>query len=104
MKEYRSWNSYPGLEGWQDGMSPHGDFLKYYINNVASANTRHPRNGAILIKENYGAKNDTKLGSITVMKNPKNMYLAGRVAKGMSMRCISCHSNADGGDFHFIND
>ena len=129
MKDYRSWKSYPGLDGWQDGMSPHGDFQKYYINNIAASNTTSPRDRSIIIKENYGAKDDTKLGSITVMKklygydpenkdwfwvkfdpkgnvmkNPKNMHLAGRVAKGMSKGCISCHSNADGGDYLFIND
>ena len=129
MKGYRSWNSYPGLEGWQDGMSPHGKFLKYYINTVAAADPSRPRDGSIIIKENYGAKDDAKLGAITVMrkiqgydsenkdwfwvkfdpkgnvmKNPKNMYLAGRVAKGMPKGCIACHSNADGDDFLFIND
>ncbi len=129
MKEYRSWKSYPGLEGWQDGMSPHGKFLKYYINNVAAADPSRPRDGSIIIKENYGAKDDAKLGAITVMKkiqgydpenadwfwvkfdpkggvmkNPKGMYLAGRVAKGMPKGCIACHSDADGNDFLFIND
>ena len=129
MKGYRSWKSYPGLEGWQDGMSPHGKVLKYYVNDAAAAHPGHPHDGAIIIKENYGARDDGTLGAITVMKkiqgydpenadwfwvkfdpkgnvmkNPKNMFLAGRVAKGMSKGCISCHSNADGNDFLFIND
>ena len=129
MKGYRSWKSYPGLEGWQDGMSPHGKVLKYYVNDAVTAHPGHPHDGAIIIKENYGARDDGSLGAITVMKkiqgydpenadwfwvkfdpkgnvmkNPKNMFLAGRVAKGMSKGCISCHSNADGDDFLFIND
>ena len=33
--------------------------------------------------------------------NPKGMMLAGRVAKGMPVGCISCHKAAPGGDFLF---
>jgi len=39
-----------------------------------------------------------------VMKNPKGMKLAGKVAKGKPVGCISCHSAAPGGDFMFIQD
>lgn len=37
----------------------------------------------------------------TVMKNPKDMALAGRVAKGMDQGCIACHGAAPGGDMVF---
>ena len=37
----------------------------------------------------------------TVMKNKKGMALAGRVAKGMPIGCISCHQSASGSDFVF---
>ena len=37
----------------------------------------------------------------SVMKNPKNMALAGRVAKGMPKGCIACHTAAPGGDMVF---
>ena len=40
----------------------------------------------------------------TVAKNDMDMALAGRVAKGMPMGCISCHVNAGGGDYLFLND
>jgi hypothetical protein len=40
----------------------------------------------------------------SVMKNPKGMQLAGRVAKGMPAGCISCHLSADGGDYLYFND
>jgi len=33
--------------------------------------------------------------------NPKDMKLAGRVAKGMNKGCIACHKAADGGDYVF---
>jgi len=39
-----------------------------------------------------------------LMKNPKGMALAGRVAKGSDKACIACHSNAPGGDFVYIHD
>ena len=39
-----------------------------------------------------------------VGKNDMDMALAGRVAKGMPMGCISCHVNAGGGDYLFLND
>jgi len=39
-----------------------------------------------------------------ILKNPKGMKLAGKVAKGMPVGCISCHSSAPGGDFLFIQD
>jgi hypothetical protein len=40
----------------------------------------------------------------TIMKNPKGMKLAGKVAKGMAKGCISCHAGASGNDFLFIQD
>lgn len=40
----------------------------------------------------------------SVDKNDMDMALAGRVAKGATMGCIACHSNAGGGDYLFVND
>ena len=37
----------------------------------------------------------------SIMKNPKKMSLAGRVAKGMPQGCIACHKAAPGGDMVF---
>ncbi len=39
-----------------------------------------------------------------VLKNPMDMKLAGRVAKGMPKGCIACHANAGGDDYLFSND
>lgn len=39
----------------------------------------------------------------SLLKNPKNMFLAGRVAKGSSKGCIACHKGAPGGDMVFNN-
>lgn len=40
----------------------------------------------------------------SIMKNPKGMKLAGKIAKGMPIGCIACHSAAPGGDYMFIQD
>jgi hypothetical protein len=39
-----------------------------------------------------------------LLKNPKGMALAGRVAKGKKGGCIACHSAAPGGDYVYIHD
>jgi hypothetical protein len=40
----------------------------------------------------------------SVLKNPKGMSLAGRVAKGTPQGCIACHTGAPGGDMVFNHD
>ncbi|WP_051203101.1 cytochrome P460 family protein [Sediminimonas qiaohouensis] len=37
-------------------------------------------------------------------KNPKDMRLAGRVAKGMDAGCIACHTAAPGDDYLYTTD
>jgi len=39
----------------------------------------------------------------SILKNPKGMKLAGRVAKGMPEGCIACHTAAPGGDMVYNN-
>lgn len=39
----------------------------------------------------------------TIMKNPKGMALAGRVAKGEPIGCIACHASASGNDLVFAH-
>jgi len=129
LANYESWSPYPGYEGWQPGNSPHGKVLRYYINDVAKRNSDRPGYGSIIVKENYSQERQDALVAVTVMqkikgydpengdwfwikygpngevlKNPKGMKLAGRVAKGANQGCIACHSNAGGGDFLFVND
>lgn len=40
----------------------------------------------------------------SLQKNPKDMKLAGRVAKGAPTGCIACHKVAPGGDFIYNHD
>ena len=120
---YRNWAPYPGTStAAYPGQSPHGAFLKLYLNRVAAGNPKALPYGSIIVTENFG-KDKTTLMAVTVMYraqgydhehhdwywvkyNPNgtvvtkgDMQLVGRV-KG----CIECHSGADGDDFSFAND
>ena len=65
----------------------------------------------VMFKREAGYDEDNKnwfwakyLPSGEIMKNPKKMALAGRVAKGKKGGCIACHSIAPGGDYVYIHD
>ena len=125
--KYRNWAPVPGKsDKMYEGQSPHGAFLKMYLNRTAAGSAAKLPTGSIVIKENYGP-NQKSLMAITAMYktkgyNPKagDWYwvkfnpdgtvankstdtgmqrLAGRVDG-----CISCHEGADGGDFAYFND
>lgn len=121
---YQSWAEYPGHEGIQPGGSPHGDFVRFYINDVAAGDPVGLPAGSIIIKENYADEAGTMLGAVTVMEriadyspdsqdwwwvkydpdgtvdvNPDGLALVGNVGG-----CVACHEGADGGDLVFVND
>ena len=122
------WSRWPGQnEEFIEGSSPHGAFLKIYINDTVKNNTEDPPVKSLIVKENYNK--DKELVAITPMyrvgndydpdhndwfwakylpdgsldKNPKGMSLAGRVAKGADQGCIACHTGA-GEDMLFTTD
>ena len=125
--DYKNWAPGPEQNGdFYAGQSPHGAFLKMYLNRTAIADPENLRHGSILIKENYGPDKKT-LMAITVMyrakgfdANSNDWYWVkynpdGRVATappekgGMKLAgsvngCIQCHRDAGGNDFAFIND
>lgn len=81
------------------------------IEQVTSDPAKHLKAVTVMYKREAGYDPDNKNwfwvkykpdGSLH--KNPKGVQLAGRVAKGMDMGCIACHSAADGGDYLFRND
>lgn len=108
---YTKWQMWPGKHGLYPGRSPHGAFLKLYVNDIAhkAAKAHRPMpDGAILVKENY-AKDKTTLLSITPMYktdryNPAagNWFWAKYGPDGKAMKagkvksCIECHKNATG--------
>ena len=125
--QYTNWAPSPGqTDGFQKGGSPHGAFVKMYLNRTAAGNPKNPPYGSIIVKENYGP-NKKKLMAVTVMYrvksyNPKGgdwywikykpdgtvaakmtpkgrMMLAGKL-KG----CIECHNGSAGDDYSFFND
>ena len=125
--KYKNWAPVPGKTGdAYPGESPHGAFLKMYLNRTAAGDLKKLPSGSILIKENYG-KDKKTLMAVTVMFRSKGYdpehndwywvkYMPnGTVAKAPpekgSMRlagkvkgCIMCHEGADGKDFAFVND
>jgi hypothetical protein len=120
---YENWAPIPGKsDDFYAGQSPHGDFLKLYVNRVAAGHPKELPHGSVLVKENYGRDKRT-LMAITVMYRSKDFdptsqdwyyvkyepngkaseMLGVRVAGKVKM-CIDCHSTANGGDFVFAND
>ncbi|MBE0537809.1 MAG: cytochrome P460 family protein [Phycisphaerae bacterium] len=127
IKDYPTWPVPKGLEGWQRGESPHGRYLRYYYNYAAKENLN--KNLAVIVKENYSARDRGALRSVTVMQkrkgyDPENKdwfyvqydpdgevmsdrrgrKIAGAVGEETDRGCISCHERARGNDYLFMND
>ena len=125
--EYRNWAPGPGKPtAAYPGQSPHGAFVKTYLNRTAAGNAKTLPQGSIIVKENYG-KDAKTLMAVTVMYraegfNPeaKDWYWVKYDPNGNVMRtppekgnmriagkfksCIDCHAGAEGNDYSFIND
>ncbi len=125
---YENWAPVPGQsDDFYPGESPHGAFLKMYLNRTAAGSSNDLPNGSIIVKENYAAADPSTLKAITVMYrsqtyNPEagDWYWIkynpdGSVAKtsdelgaqkifGKANGCINCHRGAEGNDFTFFND
>lgn len=114
-ESYRDWEPWPGHAGFMPGNSPHGAFLKLYVNEPAmmalEAGTPLP-SGAIVVKENYGP--ERALAAVTPMYRVANYNPEGGdwfwakygkngdvEASGKVQSCIDCHSAAEGDDWHF---
>lgn len=127
ISDYQTWTEPEGFQGWQEGMSPHGAVLRYYVNDVAEEDLMS--DGAIIVKANYSEEGEDALKSVTIMEkregydpetgdwfyvkyapdgtimeNPQGKKLAGLVGKGGAKGCIPCHASAGGDDYLFMND
>ena len=115
---YTQWHYFPGKEGLYPGQSPHGAYLKVYVNDLAyeAAKKGEPMpDGAIIVKENYG-KDKTTLMAITPMYkvegyNPEGGdWFWGKygpdgkvMAAGKVDGCIRCHRVHKAQDWRFLH-
>ncbi len=124
---YQDWAPAPSGSGdFMEGQSPHGAFVKLFLNRTAAGNPQNLPHGSIIVKENYGPDRES-LMAVTVMYrtegyNPEggdwywvkcnpdgsvatmppemgSMRIAGKVNA-----CIECHAGSNGNDFSFVND
>ena len=113
----QQWAQFEGHEGLQPGKSPHGKFIRTFVNPVGAEHPEAPGYGSILVKENYSQEDLAKLDSLTVMErvegyDPDNgdwfwaRYTpAGELThSGKVESCANCHFDAGGDDFVFLND
>jgi hypothetical protein len=113
---YLGWAIWPGYDHMVKGQSPHGAWVKYYVNGIAMKAAREGKDvmpyGAILVKENY-AQDKKTLESLTPMYRVKGYNPEGGdwfwakfgpdgkvIDEGKVKSCIECHKVA--GDFRFI--
>jgi hypothetical protein len=102
---YTNWEMWPGKDGFYPGTSPHGAFLKLFVNDVALKALKEDApmpDGAIIVKENYDK--DKQFMAITPMYlkkgyNPeagdwfwtKYGPEGALMAAGKVEGCINCH-------------
>lgn len=114
--EYKNWNAWPGKTGMYEGQSPHGEFLKLYVNKKAYKALEKGKetmpNHAIIVKENYNKKRE--LVAITPMYKVEGYDMEnadwywtkygkdGKImASGKVQSCIECHAKAKATDYLF---
>ena len=115
---YQKWHFFPGKEGIYKGRSPHGAFLKVYVNELAykAAIKDLPMpDGAIIVKENYGKDKKTLMAVTPMYKvkgyNPDagDWFWAkygpdGKVmAAGKIKGCIRCHGVKKNEDWRYLH-
>jgi len=111
---YENWGNWPGFEGIYEGQSPHGAYLKLYVNPEAKtaieSGYRKMPDNAILVKENYNE--EKKLLSVTTMYKVKNYNpeagdwfwakygTDGKIMEeGKVNSCIGCHNIKSSDDY-----
>ena len=80
------------------------------IDSVTADNAKYLKAVTVMFKREAGYDADNQdwfwakfKADGSLHTNPKGMQLAGRVAKGKPVGCISCHKAAPGGDYIFTN-
>ena len=112
---YTEWKFWDDFSGLQPGNSPHGDFVKVYVNDILyNADSTPVPYGSIQVKEAYNK--DKKMTAITVMYkvegyNPDagDWYWArfstdGRGGpEGKVNMCIGCHRPKANNDYIYVH-
>jgi len=112
---YLKWQLWPGHEAMHPGKSPHGAYLKLYVNRVAldaiKKKMKTMPDGAIIVKENYGDDMKTLVALTPMYKikgfNPDagDWFWAeygpdgNEMASGKVQACIDCHAMQKGMDY-----
>ncbi len=117
MNGYQSWGQFEGHEGLNKGASPHGKYVRTFVNGIGATAPSTPAYGTIIVKENFGKNDLSKLEGITVMQriegyDPANddwfwaryTPTGSLTHSGQVAFCSDCHFDADGDDFVFLND
>ncbi len=113
---YSKWSFMPGYMGTYPGTSPHGKYLRLYVNGIALKALKEGRplpSGSILVKENYDADMKTLLAITPMYKIEGSNPAAGDwfwakydpegkvMESGAPKGCVSCHSTVKSKDWIF---
>jgi len=114
---YHDWDSPPDWEGFQPSKSPHGKFVKVYVNSTLASNLDAPPAGSIVVKEGFSKEDQDSIKAITVMQKVEGYgadaggWFYSRYSPSGKMThagtpgmCADCHASAGGDDFLYIND
>lgn len=117
MSGYQSWGHFDGFEGIIPGKSPHGKFVRTFMNEVGMRDQSQPGYGTIIVKENFSKDDADSLQGITVMQriegyDPENedWFWARYTPSGEQTHsgkvpfCADCHFDAGDDDYIFFND
>lgn len=116
---YTKWVLWPGHEALHPGQSPHGAFIRSFVNATAhraiAKKEKMMPDGAIIVKQNYGDDKKT-LAAITTMYKVKGYNPeAGdwfwaeygpdgkEMASGKVAACIDCHGKQKAADYIFTS-
>ena len=111
-----NWDNWPGMHGMYEGQSPHGAYLKLYVNNIAKKaieqGVKKMPADAIIVKENYNKqKNLVVITPLYKVEgyNPEagdwfwaKYKKSGEIeAEGKVNSCIECHREVKSYDYLF---
>jgi len=116
IEPYTDWNYFPGHQGFLESSSPHGSYVRIFVNSPAYSALKKgaelPEN-SLIVKENF-AEDKKTLKSITPMYKVKGYYPekgnwfwakyspAGKaLSAGKVDGCISCHDSKQENDWIF---